>query len=311
MTQEVAASAAGREMRCIGPSEAGWPEGFGDLPRPPERVWFRGRLPALRRAVAVVGTRAASEEAIEFTEALARDLALAGCVVLSGGARGIDAAAHRGALDAGGVTVAILGGGLERPYPREHVPLFERIVAEGGALLSEASPREHPRPGRFLARNRLLAALGRAVVVVQAPHRSGALSTARAARRLGRPLFVVPFSPWERAAIGGIRLLAAQEARICLSARDVLTVAVPGGAPCPAGDAVSTMRSFPPIESDRSQGGSPILDAFGSSGRTIDEAARHLGWPVHRVQRELVHLLVEGRLASVPGGRYRAARRGR
>ncbi len=257
----------------------------------------------------VVGTRAASEEAIEFAEDLARDLAQGGCPVLSGGARGIDAAAHRGALEAGGVSVAVLGGGLLRPYPREHVPLFERLVASGGALLSEAAPHEPPHPGRFLARNRLLAALCRAVVLVQAPHRSGALSTVRAAQKLGRAVFVVPFAPWERAAAGGLRLLASGEARICLSARDVLTVAVPGGFARPDGEASPMRSSSPACIPDPSEG-DVLLEAFGVSGRTADEAARRLGWPVQRVRRELVAHLVDGRLSSLPGGRYRVVRSG-
>ena len=288
-----------------------WPAALRELPRPPERLWVRGSLPAEPAGVAVVGTRAATEEALDLAEQLGRDLAASGLVVYSGGALGIDGAAHRGALSAGGTTVAVLAGGLDRPYPPEHAELFERIVAGGGALLAEVPPGERPRPGRFLARNRLLAALAQAVVVVQAPARSGALSTARKARDYGRPLFVVPFSPLEPRAEGGLALLARGEARVCLSARDVLTVAVPPPAARARGEAhPMDALTLQPMDAPESlaDAARALLEAFGPAGRTLDEAARRLDWPVQRLRRELLPLLMAGRLQALPGGRYRVRR---
>ncbi|MBK6576541.1 MAG: DNA-processing protein DprA [Sandaracinaceae bacterium] len=162
-----------------------------------------GVLPELERAVAIVGTRRADPEALDFAHGLARDLASAGIVILSGGALGVDAAAHRGALAANGKTVAVLASGFAKPYPPSHGPLFEEIAASG-ALLTEA-PDEGAFEGfRFLHRNRLIAALGHSgTIVIQAPIRSGTLSTAEDARRLKRPVWVVPGAPWDPRSQGG------------------------------------------------------------------------------------------------------------
>ena len=143
---------------------------------------------------------------------LATDLAARGWAVVSGGAYGIDAAAHRGALAGGGVTIAALAFGVDVAYPRGHADLFARLRAGGGVLVSEFPPGATPTKPRFLLRNRIIAALTRGTVVVEAAHRSGALNTAAAARRLGRPVLVVPgpvtsalvcglspIGPWRRA----------------------------------------------------------------------------------------------------------------
>ncbi|MCB9614286.1 MAG: DNA-protecting protein DprA [Sandaracinus sp.] len=183
----------------------GFPRGLHDLPDPPERLFVAGDLPGAGLSVAIVGTRAADPEPLRFAHRLAFDLTRAGVLVVSGGALGIDAAAHRGALDAGGPTVAVLASGLRRAYPPEHVSLFEQI-AEQGALLCEYEDVK-PHRGRFLERNRLVAAMCDAVVVVQAPDRSGALNTAATARTLGRLVFAVPAAPWD--------LRARAEARRC------------------------------------------------------------------------------------------------
>src|SRR5690606_22400838 len=150
----------------------------------------------LERSVAIVGTRTPDPEAAELARDLAYELGQAGCVVLSGGARGIDAAAHEGALDAGSPTVAVLATGLASAYPPTHGALFGRI-ANRGALLTESDDEAAPQAYRFLRRNALLAALAKVVVVVQAPIRSGALSTAAHARRLGRDLLAVPWAPFD------------------------------------------------------------------------------------------------------------------
>jgi len=171
-------------------------------------------------SVAVVGSRAPTDPGLRFTRLLAADLAAAGCVVVSGMARGIDAAAHRGALSAGGKTVAVLGCGLDVVYPPEHTKLKEEIT-EKGTLFSEYPPGSKPIAHRFPARNRIVSGICRAVVVAEAPERSGALITARLALEQGREVMAVPGSPWFAHTAGSNRLLREGAAPAC-SAADVL-----------------------------------------------------------------------------------------
>ena len=171
-------------------------------------------------SVAVVGSRAPTDPGVRFARQLAADLAAAGCVVVSGMARGIDAAAHRGALSAGGKTVAVLGCGLDVVYPPEHVKLKEEIT-EKGTLFSEYPPGSTPIAHRFPARNRIVSGICRAVIVAEAPERSGALITARLALEQGRDVMAVPGSPWFAHTAGSNRLLREGAAPVC-SAADVL-----------------------------------------------------------------------------------------
>jgi DNA processing protein len=181
--------------RLLVPGDLEWPSQLADLgDAVPWALWVRGtvdlRLTALR-SVAVVGARAATDYGTHVASVLGAELASHGWAVVSGGAFGIDAAAHTGALAARGVTVAVLACGVDVAYPPRHEALFARIAADG-ALVSEVAPGAAPHRTRFLVRNRVIAALTRGTVVVEAALRSGALATARDAERLGRPLMVVP-----------------------------------------------------------------------------------------------------------------------
>ncbi|MFH9982268.1 DNA-processing protein DprA [Streptomyces sp. NPDC017179] len=189
--------AAAREagVRFVRPGDTEWPAQLDDLgDARPTGLWVRGR-PSLRiwalRSVAVVGARACTQYGAHMAAALAAGLAEHGWVVVSGGAYGVDGAAHRGALAAGGATVAVLACGVDRPYPRGHTELISRI-AQQGLVIGELPPGDHPTPSRFIVRNRVIAALTRGTVVVEAAHRSGSLVTARAALRLGRHTMGVP-----------------------------------------------------------------------------------------------------------------------
>ncbi|MFE9768470.1 DNA-processing protein DprA [Streptomyces sp. NPDC005808] len=181
--------------RFICPGEPQWPAQLDDLgDARPTGLWVRGH-PSLRiwalRSVAVVGARACTEYGAHMAATLGAGLAERGWVVVSGGAYGVDGAAHRGALGAGGATVAVLACGVDKPYPRGHTELITRI-AEQGLVVGELPPGDHPTPSRFILRNRVIAALTRGTVVVEAAYRSGALVTARAAARLGRFTIGVP-----------------------------------------------------------------------------------------------------------------------
>ncbi|WP_369172644.1 DNA-processing protein DprA [Streptomyces sp. R28] len=182
-------------VRFLRPGDVEWPGQLDDLgDARPVGLWVRGpaslRMWALR-SVAVVGARACTEYGAHMAATLAGGLAERGWVVVSGGAYGVDGAAHRGALGAGGATVAVLACGVDRAYPRGHTQLINRI-AEQGLVIGELPPGEHPTPSRFIVRNRVIAALTRGTVVVEAAHRSGSLVTARAAQRLGRHTMGVP-----------------------------------------------------------------------------------------------------------------------
>ncbi|MFF2933944.1 DNA-processing protein DprA [Streptomyces mirabilis] len=212
---------AGTRFVCPGDPE--WPAQLDDLgDTRPIGLWVRGR-PSLRiwalRSVAVVGARACTEYGAHMAATLGAGLAERGWVVVSGGAYGVDGAAHRGALGAGGATVAVLACGVDRPYPRGHTELITRI-AEQGLVVGELPPGDHPTPSRFILRNRVIAALTRGTVVVEAAYRSGALVTARAAQRLGRFAMGVP-GPVTSGLSAGVHELLRGEAVLVTDAADV------------------------------------------------------------------------------------------
>ncbi len=180
--------------RVLIPSDPQWPAGLADLPVPPVCLWTRGAVDlavVTRRSVAVVGARAASAYGIDRAGEIAAGLVTRGFTVVSGGAFGIDAAAHKGALAAGGVTVAVLACGIDRAYPQAHAHLLQ-VIAGTGAVVTELPPGAAPYRGRFLQRNRLIAAMTGGVIVVEAALRSGSLQTAGRAADLGRPVGAVP-----------------------------------------------------------------------------------------------------------------------
>ena len=172
--------------------DPGYPVLLRAIADPPDRLYVRGTIPS-GPMIAVVGSRRATPYGLRVAERLARELAGLGVVVVSGLARGVDAAAHRGALAAGGQTVAVLAGGLDRIYPPEHASMAVQIAGQG-ALLSEARDGTAPLPGLFPVRNRIISGLSRGLVVVEAAERSGALITARMALEQGREVFAVPGS---------------------------------------------------------------------------------------------------------------------
>ena len=202
-----------------------WDRRLGELPDPrKEQLYTRGdRIQEALRAptVAVVGARACSGYGAQVARTLARNLASAGVTVVSGLARGIDGEAHRGALDADGLTVAVLGCGIDRDYPAAHAELARRISARGG-VLSEYEPGIEPAPWRFPARNRIIAALADAVVIVEARTRSGALITVDLAMEIGRPIYAVPGEITSLLSEGTNDLLRHGHATAITSADDVL-----------------------------------------------------------------------------------------
>jgi DNA processing protein len=186
---------------------------------PPPRLFVSGRLPA-EPMIAIVGSRRATPYGQRAARRLARDLSALGVVVVSGLARGIDAAAHRGALEGGSPTVAVMATGLDRIYPPEHAELAQAI-AQSGAVITEAEPGTPPLPGRFPVRNRIISGLSLGVVVVEAAQRSGALITARMAAEQGRDVLCVPGSI-ENPLATGVHQLIKDGAKLVQTVEDVL-----------------------------------------------------------------------------------------
>ena len=212
--------------RLLHPGHPEWPENLEVLDeRTPPALWVIGNLPG-PRSVAIVGSRSCTPYGQKVAADLAYGVAEAGLTVVSGGAFGIDIAAHRGAL-AAGETVAVLAGGLARPYPDAHEGIFKDIAGRGG-LVAESPPSWRPARWRFLERNRLIAALAHVTVVVEAALRSGALSTIRQARRFGRQVCAVPGPVTSETSVGP-HLQIRENATLVTSARDVLEAANPIG----------------------------------------------------------------------------------
>lgn len=216
-------SAADVGARLVIPGDDHWPLALDDLgPHAPNGLWVRGGVELLGASsrVSIVGARAASGYGEHVAAEIAGDLAATGTVIVSGGAYGIDGAAHRAALGVHGATIAFLAGGVDRAYPIGHQKLLQQI-AEVGAVVSEPPCGTAPTKWRFLARNRLIAALGQATVVVEAGWRSGSLNTAGHAASLGRPLGAVPGPVTSASSAGCHRLLREYDAQCVTSAQEV------------------------------------------------------------------------------------------
>jgi DNA processing protein len=280
----------------------GYPPLLAELHDPPPRLFVRGDAAVLSEpGVAVVGARSCSAYGAQVARALARELAAAGLVVVSGLARGVDGEAHRGALEGGGRTVAVLGCGIDRDYPRSHGELARRIVTSG-AVVSEYPPGVEPAPWRFPARNRIIAGLSLATVVVEARERSGALITADFALELGRDVFAVPGEITSGLSAGTNDLLR-QGAAPLTAVRDVL-------------DAVGlevepTARSASVSDAARS-----LLALLDDGASAADDLTRASGLSSAEVAAALVELELGGLAAQAEGvyrsfssGRTRGARR--
>jgi len=286
--------------------EKDYPIGLRDLSDTPGEIRIVGELPDLRRAVSIVGTRRADDEALDFAYSLASAAVLNGFTVVSGGAVGVDRAAHEGAVDGGGRTLVVLPTGLDAPYPWANHDLFERVI-DNGCLLTEVEDGADAQPGRFLTRNRLIAALGRSTIVVQAPSRSGALSTARFAKRLGRPVFAVPASPWDPRGSGNLSLLL-KGARICVRPADVLSETALKGSGRRLDSPKKTEKTHD--FSNLTQPEQTILQSLGGRARHPEDLCQRTGIPAFEVQQSILRLLVRGLIEEKPGGRYQRCRTG-
>ncbi|MBZ9936571.1 DNA-processing protein DprA [Mesorhizobium sp. BR1-1-16] len=298
-----ALAAMGARLVAIG--EADYPEWLRAIDAAPPLLAMKGSGVTLteRPMIAIVGARNASVAGRKIAAILARDLGDEGFVVVSGLARGIDAAAHDAAL-AGG-TVAAFAGGLDRLYPPEHADLAARIIASGGAHVSEMPYGWEPRARDFPRRNRLVSGMSAGVVVVEAAERSGSLITARLAGIQGRTVFAVPGSPLDPRSTGSNRLIK-EGAHLVTTVRDVVDIVAPmlGRviAPPPAwseNDIVEPVTLHMPDEGDRAI----LVEALGPVPTTIDDIIRFTGLSTPTVQVLLLELDLAGRINRHPGQR--------
>lgn len=302
--------------RLVCPGEAEWPtrlddlgEGHGrDDPGLPYALWLHGPadLAAVtERSVALVGSRAASEYGDYMARLLAGGMVDRGFAVVSGGAYGIDAAAHQAALTAGGVTIAVLASGVDVPYPLKNAALLARIAATG-LVISEAPPGSRPYRHRFLSRNRLIAALTSGTVIVEAGLRSGALNTARHARRLARPLMGVP-GPVTNSQSAGVHGML----RDHLTTRLVTTAAEVAEEAGAIGELANPARAAEGVRDRLPQAMKVLLDLIPAYALiTAGELARMVGRTPPRVEGMLVELHDKGLVERWEDG-YRLTELGR
>lgn len=303
-----------RELRVLArlggalvvPGDPGWPTGVDDLGvSAPLCLWVRGApdLAALsRRSVAVVGARACTDYGRYVTGDVAAGLVGRGFTVVSGGAYGIDAAAHRGALAADGATVAFLAGGVDRFYPAGNADLLHAVADSGGSVVSEVPPGSVPSRVRFLLRNRLIAAFASATVVVEAAWRSGSLSTAARAAELSRPVGVVP-GPVTSVASSGCHRLLRDGAAVCVTDADEVAElagalgrdAAPSG-PRPGQERSAAHDGLDAVEA-RAWEALPLR-----SGKPVESVARTAGLAVPETVAALGRLELAGLADRVTGG---------
>jgi DNA processing protein len=275
-----------------------YPAPLATLANPPHLLYLRGTLePRDSRAVAIVGSRHCTAYGKRTAERLAADLARAGWTVVSGLARGIDGAAHRGALQAGGRTLAVLAGGLSRIYPPEHKELADQVAGAGG-LVTEAPMDLEPLPNTFPARNRIISGLSQAVVLVEAAAKSGALITAEHAAHQGRIVFAVP-GPVDAEASAGTNALLREGAILCRGAQDVLEEL--DGLASIGAPATAAAPPAPPALNETEQ---RLWDFLAKEPRHLDDMVQTLGMSVPRLTGLLLTLEMKRIVRRLPGNRY-------
>lgn len=267
------------QARIMTAAEPDYPLALESLPDAPPILFLRGAFdPVDRLAIGIVGTRHATHYGLNEAARFARDLARAGVTVVSGMARGIDAAAHRGALEAGGRTIAVLGGGLAHIYPPEHAGLAEEIAA-AGVVLSEYAPDAVPRGPMFPQRNRLISGLSLGVLVVEAADRSGSLITARHAAEQGREVFALP-GPVSSRVSRGCHALIRDGAHLVTSVDDILDELGPVAESIPTDDGHQVRQPGELLLNDQERA---VLEAIDTQATSIDALTRQSGLPIHRV----------------------------
>lgn len=297
--------------RLIGMGEPDYPQYLRQMLNPPPLVTVLGNTQLFKKPpVAIVGARNASAMACTFTSQLVRELGQSGFSIVSGFARGIDTAAHKASLETG--TIAVLAGGLNRPYPPENLPLIEQIIDNGGIMISEMPIDWVPRAQDFPRRNRIIAGLSLGLAVIEAAHRSGSLISARLAGEMGRLVFAVPGSPLDPRA-NGTNALLKNGAILLTQAQDIRDALAPmlrkdGTAPQQAGFVftedsaqILTQTAFLPSETNKNSSSDSadlerIRNALSSTPASVDTIIRHTALTPSAVHLALLELDLAGQL---------------
>ena len=277
--------------------EPGYPAPLLPIDHPPDVLFVRGTLPKPgARAVAVVGARACTRYGLNQARLISKGLAQAGVCVVSGLARGIDGAAHQGALDGGGPTVAVLGSGVNRVYPPENKELAQRILAGGGAILSELHPLAPPLAHHFPVRNRIIAGLSNALLLIEARQKSGTHTTVQYALDQGKEVFALPGNvdaPGSELPL----LLLKEGAGLCTCAGDIL-------AQMGWGESPPRQESFLPPGTDAGEESDPILKALALEEKTMEELIRETGLSAGDLGAQLTLLEISGKIERRAGRAY-------
>lgn len=283
------ATADGAPRHVITLGDPLYPAALLESPDPPVLLYAQGRVDLLAESgIAVVGSRTPTPQGLENARRFAAALGRAGFTIVSGLALGVDGAAHEGALDSGAGTIAVVGTGLDRVYPRRHLALARRI-ADHGLLLSEFALGTPSLPSHFPLRNRIIAGLTRGTLVVEAALPSGSLITARLASEAGREVFAIPgsiHSPQSR----GCHSLIRQGAKLVESAEDILEELQPG---LPRRAVADAADDDPPDD--------PLLTALGYEPATLDALSARTGWPAAELNARLLELELDGQVARLAG----------
>lgn len=304
-----------RDIRIVAYGGEGYPEELRHLHHPPVVLYLRGPAELdVGRSIAIVGTRAATSYGRRMARDIAGELGRRGWTVVSGLALGIDGVAHRAVLESEGTTVGVLGCGLDHVAPRRHRDLY-RAITRTGLLVSEFPPEVEPAPGLFPRRNRLIAALARAVLVVQAGKKSGALITVRHALELGREVLAVP-GPAGTPASEGVHDMLRDGAALATCAADVEAVlgggsgAARDGTDAAASDAEERWRGEAirsGFEEEEREGAEAMCRALELEPREVDDLAMACGLDAGAATALLERLVLMGLLRGLPGGRYELA----
>ncbi len=287
-------------MRKIDRGEAGYPDILASIPDAPERLYVRGAL-SESPALAIVGSRRPTQYGRRVTRSLAVECARAGLVVVSGLARGIDTAAHRAALEAGGITWAVLGSGPDRVYPPENAGLAEEIIARGGAVLGEVPPGGAPHAGHFPKRNRIISGLSWGTVVIEGASRSGTLITAGAALDQGRDLFAVP-GPVDSPMSEAPHVLLRKGACLVRSLDDILEESLPLALGCTSSRKVGD--GSPGTRRSLDEDARKILELLGSETKSLEELMFEADLPLPRILQVLTGMETQGIISALAGQRY-------
>ncbi len=307
LPEELAAFCRTNGVQLISYLEDGYPQALKESSDPPPVLYVRGRLPEQRYAVAVVGSRSASPYGLKAAAYFAGALATENVPIISGGARGIDTAAHQACLQAGGVTVAVFGCGIDVAYPAANRRLFEEIVAAGGALVTEYPPGTAPLSYHFPARNRIIAGLARGVLVVEAAAKSGAIITANIAADEGRDVYCVPGNIFLHSSTGCHELIR-NGAKLVDKPADILEERRPWhGAPRVQQQTVFTAaqaQGETKLPMNLSPLAQKLLDLLGGEPLALEDLTEASGAALAEISMELLELQAAGMIAADQARRY-------